>query len=199
MTSEQIPAEFHDLRAAASFLMRHWREEMRSLFRDMFGHLVRRPEPELVVLVASNYVALGHAEDGRFLELATVPRDGDVTRALTTTLTRFGLLNSDVVLSVPDADVLRPTVRLPSARRNVLAGALGYELEQLTPLDPSELYYDFSLGDRDRGTNTTLIGLRIIRKDIIDTAAGLCRAVGLKVGAIGFENDLREADQGRFP
>jgi general secretion pathway protein L len=199
VTTEQAPAEFQDLRAAATFLVRHWREELDSLSRETLGRLVDRPEPQLVVLAGANHVIIGHDDQGQIVELARVLRDEAAPRALASTLARLGLLGSDITLSVPDADALRPTVRLPSARKNVLVGALGYELEQLTPLDPAELYYDYALGERDRASNTTLIGLRIIRKEIVDSAATLCHAAGLRIAAIGFANDPREADWRRFP
>jgi general secretion pathway protein L len=103
------------------------------------------------------------------------------------------------MLRIPGEDVLRPSLKLPNARASALDGALRYELENLTPLDPGELYFDYAMTGRDRASNSVELALRIIRKDIVDEAAALCRSAGLSVAAIGFDGDARETKRGTFP
>jgi general secretion pathway protein L len=105
----------------------------------------------------------------------------------------------DVVLELPAEDVLRPTVRLPYASERVLRSALNYELEKLSPVSPEEVYFDFKLLKRDRAENAADVELRIIRRDVVDPLVALCRAAGLKVAAIRFAGDARDADPNTFP
>ena len=191
----QVQAEFTDFRSAASFLLRHWRDELQALS----GTTGSAQKPELAIQVGADQIRLGREEAGRFVELGRVRRDADVSRLFSAAVTGLGLSGHDFRLRFSAADVLRPSVKLPNARNKVLAGALGYELEQLTPLDPTSLYFDYKIEERDRATNSVLIALRIIRKDIVDEALALCHAAGLKVATIAFENDPLEADASRFP
>jgi general secretion pathway protein L len=199
MATEQASAEFEDARAAASFLLRHWRDELASLATGVFGRFLPQAQPALVVAARADEVVLGHDEGGNFGTLARIGRGADTPPALGAVLTRFGLVGTDVILRVPGIDVLRPTLQLPNGRANAIAGALRYELERLTPLDPDELYFDYAVTARDRASNTAHIQLRIIRKDIVDAAVALCRASGLQVAAIGFEGDARNASWRQFP
>jgi general secretion pathway protein L len=199
MATEQASAEFDDLRAAAGFLLIHWRDELAGIGGQAFGRFFPRPEPELVVAISASAIVLGQDDAGRFAELARGARGPDTPRALANAVARFGLVGSDVALRVPGADVLRPTLRLPNARSSALHGALRYELEHLTPLDPRDLYFDHAIGRRDRASNTVEIKLRIIRKDIVDDAVAICHAAGLKIASIGFDDDSVDADGRQFP
>lgn len=105
----------------------------------------------------------------------------------------------DAVLSLPSSDVLRPTVRLPRASAQTLRRALGYEIERLSPIAPDAVYFDFAVTGRDQASNTVEVELRIIRRDIVDSAVALCHAAGLTVSAIRFDDDPRPADWRVFP
>lgn len=105
----------------------------------------------------------------------------------------------DVVLSLPSGDVLRPSVRLPRASSQTLRRALGYEIERLSPIAPDAVYFDFAVTARDPASNTVEVELRIIRRDIVDSAVALALAAGLSVSAIRFEDDARPADWRAFP
>jgi len=199
MATEHIQAEFPDLRAAAIFLLRHWRDELQALFGSSQGRVARGQKPEPTLQFSAGDIVLGFEEAGQFVELSRVRRDGDVARLLSAAIVRCGLSGEDVRLRFSGGDVLRPTVKLPSARQSVLAGALRYELEQLTPLDPEALYFDYAINARDRPSNSVLIGLRIIRKDIVDEAVAYCHGAGLKVAVMGFEDDFQDSDPRRFP
>jgi general secretion pathway protein L len=199
MTTEQASVQFDDLRAAAGFLLRHWSGELSGLFRGTLGRFFPSPEPDLVVVAAGDEFLIGHDVDGKFSLLTRQSRSGDAARGLSNTLARFGLAGADANLRFPSGDVLRPTIKLPNARPSALDGALRYELEHLTPLEPSELYFDYEVVVRDRATNTVEIALRIIRKEIIDHAVEICRGAGLKIAAIGFEDDVRKTDASRLP
>jgi general secretion pathway protein L len=199
MATGQVSAEFEDAGAAIAFLLRHWRDELASLATGIFGRFLPRPPPPLVIAVHATEIVLGYDEAGELATLARINRNADSTHALAGVLTRYGLAGADVVLLIPGTDVLRPTLQLPNGRASALAGALRYELERLTPLDTDELYFDYVIAARERSTNTARIQLRIIRKEIVDSAVALCRTSGLRIAAIGFEGDTRPASWRQFP
>jgi general secretion pathway protein L len=177
-----------DLRSAASGVLAAWRAELGALF----GPALQGDRDELIVECAGDTIVLvwaGH-------ELGHVARDGE-PRALRPLLAP--VKRSDAVLKLAASDVLRPTVRLPYASERVLRSALRYELEKLSPIPPDEVYFDFRIVSRDKTENTAEIELRIIRRDIVDPLLELCHAAGLKIGAIRFGDDARDADPDMFP
>jgi len=179
-----------DDQGTAAEIFAAWRTELGALC----GTALQGGRDELVVESGSGKIVIlwaGH-------ELGQVASDneqaGRAMRALLTAAPR-----RDAVLQLPAGDVLRPVVRLPYASKRVLRSALTYELEKLSPVSPDEVYFDFQILGRDRAENAADIELRIIRRDIVDAKAQLCRAAGLAVAAIRFEGDPRDADPATFP
>lgn len=146
-------------------------------------------EASLVFRHASETAQLGH--------IAT--SDPNAAQRLRELLSKAELGRQDAVLSLSSDDVLRPSVRLPHASYETLRRALGYEIERLSPISPDEVYFDFAVTGRDPASNTDDIELRIIRRDIVDSAVALCHAADLTVSAIRFEDDARLADWRAFP
>ncbi len=180
----------NDPRGTAGEILAAWRAELGALA----GHALQGDRDELVVECADETIVLlwaGH-------ELGRVARDGEQTpRAMRQLLGQ--VKRDDAVLKLAASDVLRPMVRLPYASERVLRSALKYELEKLSPIPPDDVYFDFKLLSRDRAENTAEIELRIIRRDIVDGMIERCRAAGLNVAAVRFENDARDADPNSFP
>jgi general secretion pathway protein L len=179
-----------DLRGAAGEIFAAWRAELGALFAPV----LRGDRDELVVECAGNAIVVlwaGH-------ELGRVARDGEqAPRAMRQLLSQ--VKRRDAALKLAASDVLKPGVRLPYASDRVLRSALKYELEKLSPIPPEDVYFDFNVASRDKQENTADIELRIIRRDIVDGMIERCRAAGLKIGAIRFEDDPRDADPDAFP
>jgi general secretion pathway protein L len=178
----------NDLRGTAGGVLAAWRTELGA----MFDLALQSDRDELIVECAGDGVVVIWA--GR--EVGRIAHDGE-GRALRQLLS--GVKRDDAVLKLAASDVLRPELRLPYASERVLHSALKYELEKLSPIPPDEVYFDFKIQSRDKAENTAEIALRIIRRDIVDRMIELCRAAGLKIGAIRFEDDARDADPGAFP
>ena len=105
--------------------------------------------------------------------------------------------NADfVVIRFPQASVLHLQLALPAASRAILRKAVTYELEQLSPIGPDKLYFDFSA---TKAASGAMIDLRAIKRAVVDHAVALCHASKLGVGGIIFEGDDREADWRVFP
>jgi len=65
----------------------------------------------------------------------------------------------DVALVVGENNGFRRTVDLPMSVEGRLQQVLGFELDRLTPLRPSELYYDFHVVERNNSAGTCRVEL----------------------------------------
>jgi general secretion pathway protein L len=131
--------------------------------------------------------------------LGSVSRSGEPQkeiRELRATVDRCGA-GHDVLLCLPQNIVVRPRASLPKTTRQSLLGALGYELERLSPIPVSELYYDYVVTGR---SGTLLdIEIRAVRKDAFDETASLLRAAGLRLCGVKFDGDAVPGDWQQFP
>jgi general secretion pathway protein L len=83
------------------------------------------------------------------------------------------------------------------APRRVLEKALAFELARISPVDPSDVYFDFHISRaEDRSAD---VSLRVVHKRSVDAAVAMCRQASLAVAEIRFGGELRAADWRRFP
>ena len=138
-------------------------------------------------------VFAGNGEAGRIPLLQR-----DAPGALSRELARLcGGKSREVAIQIPRQEVLRPSLRMPRASRRILRKALQYELGRLSPLDPTQLYFDFDITClQQQGLD---VELRIVQRTTVDRALEICHAAGLQVAAIFFQDDPRAADWRSFP
>ncbi len=83
----------------------------------------------------------------------------------------------DVALVIGESNGFRREVELPLAVEDKLAQVLSYELDRLTPLRASELYYDFRVKNRDTGSGMCTVELAAVPRARV---APLLEAAGKK-------------------
>jgi general secretion pathway protein L len=106
---------------------------------------------------------------------------------------------TDVAVELSAEDVLRRRFELPAASRSTLARAVPFELERLSPIEADRLYYDYTILETPKTKKQAELELRIVKRSAVDSAIALARAAGLRVGAIRFAGDGREAHWKSFP
>jgi general secretion pathway protein L len=193
-------AEFDSTRAALTALLRAWKDELSDLARERAPYLSRARGSHLEIEVDEDGFAVNLIDAEGLHRLGRIPRGEAATAALAKILSRFeGEAGRDVTLKVSPSLALRPQIRLPTASKRTLKGALGFELERLTPIDPSELYFDFVVDGREPETNLTQVTLRVVRRAVLDEAVLVCHGAGAHIGSIDFSGDAREGDWTSFP
>jgi len=172
-----------------SDLFRAWRAEWAAAARE---HAFWRDDPE------STFVEF--AGDGAVISRGNAQGEAEIARV--TDVTELGFVlrgQKDVVLRLPQSEVLRANVWLPKAKPATLRQALHFELERLSPVDPGQLYFDFVAVGRDKATNRVELALRIVRRAVVDEALRLCHGAGLAVSGVAFAGEARMADAEQFP
>jgi general secretion pathway protein L len=193
-------AEFETMRAALAALLRAWRDELSAFARERIPHLSRARGSHLEIEVNEDGFAVNLIDAEGLHRLGQIPRGEAATAAVARVLSRFeSEAGHDVALKVSPALALRPQIKLPSASKRMLKGALGFELERLTPIDPAELYFDFIVEGREPETNLARVTLRVVRKTVLDEAALVCHGAGALIGSVGFTGDTRDGDWTCYP
>jgi general secretion pathway protein L len=202
MSSEPLTSEADDWRGALAIILRNWRDELVALARA--GSIGWRQSTADAVCLAFDpaEVAVTFETAGQHEDLGRFARSATGADALATRLAEAGLLRSgrmDVVLQFDDAAVLRSQVRLPKASAAALRGALGFELERLSPVPPAELYFDILVQNHNKATNRVEIVSRALRRRGVDDAVKFAQSAGLAVGGICMGSEPEPADWRYFP
>jgi general secretion pathway protein L len=178
-----------------SGLLRIWSAELGGMLR---ARAFWRGDPEsTIVEFAGGEIVVSHGNAQHEAERARVPNASGL--ALAVARTDGSAFARDIVLRLPQSEVLRANVWLPKANASTLRQALHFELERLSPVDPAQLYFDFAAVRRDKAANRVELALRIVRRAAVDEAVRLCHGAGLGIAGIAFAGDARLADPRQFP
>ena len=142
-------------------------------------------------------IVVSRSHAGTETEIARLP--GGEALALVFSRADRAQLSRDIVLRLPQSEVLRASVWLPHARPWTLRKALHFELERLSPVPPDQLYFDFETIGQDKAAHRVELSLRIVRRAVVDQAAAIAAAAGLHVATIAFAGDARPGDPRQFP
>jgi general secretion pathway protein L len=176
-------------------VLRGWRHELGLVAAE---HAFWRTDPDsTIVEFAADGVVVRRGNAGGETELARLLDTQGL--ALAAARAGTGPFARDIVLRLPQAEVLRATVWLPRANASTLRQALHFELERLSPVEPGQLYFDFIEVGRDKATNRAELALRIVRRTVVDDAVRAVHAAGLMIASVAFTGDARAADWRQFP
>ncbi|HTT85181.1 MAG TPA: PilN domain-containing protein [Rhizomicrobium sp.] len=203
MATPTLTESFGTFRGLASELFAEWGRELAAMVRQMLASPLARGSDFVVLDVAPEAVRVLLASGGHTRQLGQAVGDGEIrAREISSLLATSELVprgTTDVAVQIPESEVLRRRFEMPAASRRTLARAVPFELERLSPIEPDRLYYDFSVLETVKAKKQAQLELRIVKRSTVDSAIALARAAGLRVGAIGFAGDSREADWRSFP
>ena len=189
------------LRDVVGIVLRNWRDELGQLAREKFALFGGQQRGQTILHINASEVSICQTARGVSEDIALVSRDASNDKSYLVELSRVIAnfdLSKDVFVVLPQDTVLRPKLTMPYARRSALVSALRYEIERLSPIDPTELYYDFASSGNAK-TGAVELELRIVRKALVDETFRLCHETGLEVAGLLFENDSKAADWRSFP
>lgn len=202
MSGEGIRDRWDEFQSRLLAGWRWWLGEILAMVPENFHKALASGDCVIAMDVDDREVVIRRFDDDGAREIARMPRAqfdaAALRRAVEPYLAEPWMLRDFFVLRVPDALALNRTLRLPGKGRN-LDDILRHELDRQSPIDRSQVYYDFRVLKRDRQANQIEVFLRIARRDAIDAACAVCRAAGIELAAIGFMADETPADGGIFP
>jgi general secretion pathway protein L len=203
MATPTISDSLGNFRDTASELLSEWRRELAALARQILASPLAHGREFVVLEIAAEGVRVNLVAGSKTNELGRATGSGETgAREISALLAGSELVargTTDVVVELSDSEVLRRRFELPAAGRATLAKAVPFELERLSPIDGDRLYYDFVVLETAKAKKIAQLELRIVKRSCVDSAIALARAAGLRVGAIRFAGDTREAGWRSFP
>jgi len=90
----------------------------------------------------------------------------------------------EIRLCLPESDVLRCPVELPLAVESNLDESLRYQLDQLTPFSADQVYFDYTIVERDAEYGRLKLELRLALRSRVDELIERLHAIGIRPHAI---------------
>ena len=203
MATPTLTESFGSFRGLASELFGEWRQELAGMARGLLASPLARGTEFVVLQVAPEEVRAVLVSGAREQEIGRAAGEGEIRAGEISSLLAASEIvprgTTDVVVELPESEVLRRRFEMPAASRATLARAVPFELERLSPIEADRLYYDFSVVEIAKAKKLAQLELRIVKRSTVDSAIALARAAGLRVGAIRFAGDPGEADWRSFP
>jgi general secretion pathway protein L len=190
-------------RGVAAELIAEWRQELSHWARELLSSPWMRGGEVVRLDFGNGEVRINLVGGDKIEPIGRTLGTGEIAaREISSLLAnseRVARGTTDVMVQLPAEEVLRRPFELPAARRSTLARAVPFELERLSPIEPDRLYYDFTVLPTPKSKKQAELEIRIVKRSSVDGAIALAREAGLRVGAIGFAGDAREADWKSFP
>ena len=190
-------------RGVAGELVSEWRQELVRWARDLLSSPLMRGGEVVLLDFGAGEVRISIVGTSRIESIGRTLGTGEIAaREISSLLAgseRVPRGTADVMVQLPGEELLRRRFELPAARRSTLARAVPFELERLSPIEPDRLYYDFTVLQSAKTKKQAELEIRIVKRSSVDAAIELAREAGLRVGAICFAGDAREANWRSFP
>ncbi|MDH5202042.1 MAG: PilN domain-containing protein [Nitrospirota bacterium] len=91
------------------------------------------------------------------LDQERYPQPEGLVSSVALAMRDFGIVKTDVTLSIPKAWAIIKIAEFPSTIKETLSDVVSYELDRLTPLSPEDAFYDFRVLKEDGKKLTLLI------------------------------------------
>ena len=108
----------------------------------------------------------------------------DTLRAEVDRLLGVGETGADLVVLLPEDQVLCRQLSLPMAAEENLAQVIGFELDRQTPFKPEQVRYDFRVRSRDLAQRQIQVDLLIALRARADALVAPLQAAGLALDAL---------------
>lgn len=190
-----------DVTVLAVAAWRWWVSELAAMIPPSWRAALQMRRSFSVVLdVSEDEVVVGRTKDGAYTELAQLSRGEVDERSIAALAAMLGSPETPaILLRLPTKQVLRRRLGLPKVAPKELGQLLVHEVERQCPLDSRLIYHDHWIVARDKAAHRLEVELRMVRRSVVDDAAGLARRLGFVPGAIVFIGDDRAAPLFRLP
>ncbi len=160
-----------------------WFAGLAALVPSSLRRAFRRGAGTLVLDFSGPEAVVRHVSGGTSREIGRVRSDpldtATQASAIAALVKKINLRKVDVVLRLPASRALRKTLDLPLAAEENLRQVLGFEMDRQTPFRSEEVYFDFTVRERDRETERIKVDLTVVPRSAVDDAIDLAAGWGL--------------------
>lgn len=173
-----------------STLIRFWRwwtGELRQAVPERLLQYMQSADRSLHVLLADGRVLIHVRDDGGMKRIAALDwTDGSPEHAehISAVIDRDAPVTTGCVVALSNDRVLRRIVELPIDTEERLADVLSYEMDRLTPLSASQVYFDYEVVKRDAANGKIEVQLTVAQRSFVDELTEKLEACGLQATVI---------------
>ncbi len=173
--------------------LRWWGGELAGLVPESFRDRMVQPRPELWLIPDSDNGSLtiwSGGEEPEQIDVFGAAEDAELLRDRWAGLVQnFEDGNPEIRLCLPEGEVLQCPVELPLAVESGLDQALRYQLDQLTPFQADQVYFDHDVVARDTAHGRLKLELRLVPVTRVDNLRERLAAIGIRPHAIDVIRD----------
>lgn len=182
-----------DVRGAIGRFARWWATELLSLLPPIWQELARTRRDRLVVQLADTELTLSLCKGDTERQLGRY-RLGQ-GEAIKAALAELPVGSAEVVLRLPEKDVLCSTLDLPVEAEANLRAVLAFEMDRQTPFKAEQVYYDAQIVAKPPGMRQMQVKLWVVPRKAVDDALERMAGLGLRPAVVnGPEGRPGEAD-----
>ena len=168
-----------------SFL-RWWGRELAACVPQRLPAWLGMKRPTVWVSVDEGHISLRRERTNAVVELGY--QDGapdEAASEVSRALRKWGANRGPVGLLLRPDEVLRPTIRLPSATQENLREVLAFEMDRNTPFRADEVYFDYRVRPTaDDKTGQISVELAVARRSVVDHAVKVASALRLTIDRV---------------
>lgn len=176
-----------------------WTSELSGMVPDKWRGLLRDDSGVVTVDVLDKKIVVSRSAGGTTTEVLGVGKEDILLAAPRQTVKRSILPADRIIVRVPRGELLTRLVHLPLTASRNLKNILKFELERVSPLDPAQVTFDYRVVQRDKDANRIDVELRILRRDVADSAVQAARNLGLEPDALDFAGSEIDPRAKGFP
>ncbi len=173
---------------ASRFLsfLRWWRRELAACVPRRFPAWFGLNRSVVWITIERGRISLRRERTNAVVELGYQADGPDqAANEITHALRKWGADRNSVGLLLAPDEVLRPTIRLPSATQENLGEVLAFEMDRNTPFRADEVYFDYRiLPKEDDKTGQISLELAVARRSVVDHALKVASALGLTIDRV---------------
>lgn len=147
-----------------------WREELLGLIPEHWRERLGRRGNLLFIALRDGQCSLGFGDfsQRQTLTSAALGPDGELPAELLETLLGRVAKASQVIVLLPEQQVLRKVLSLPAATEAGLGNVLRFEMDRHTPFTSEQVYFGFRILERDRRHQRLQVELLVVLRDYLD-------------------------------
>lgn len=118
------------------------------------------------------------------------PKPAELTAAIAETLREFGISKTDVAIALPKGLIITKDAEFPTAVKENIGNVISYELDRITPLNPDDSYYDFTITSED--THSIKVNIMAAKASVINPYINALKEIGININSAFTNNYLNE-------
>ena len=186
----QMATDF--LIALAQRFWQWWSQELLGLIPERWRQRLQRRGNLLFIVLHEDQCSLDFGSFSQRETLVTVPlgAEGELPPAVVEVLLNRAAKAAQVILLLPEQQLLRKVLSLPAATEAGLGNVLRFEMDRHTPFTGEQVYFGFRLLERDRRHQRLQVELLLVLREYLDQLLRHLEGLGVQPALVTRAEEL---------